>query len=102
MLEARIRQLPEAEQQLLQRWLLQPESFKVRQSLLAEIANLQVEAANVVIRNAEALVMQAGLDAVAQRAITRAARLQTFLDVLTEITSSDYAFKAGEVHITDK
>lgn len=46
--------------------------------------------------------MQAGLDAVAQRAITRAARLQTFLDVMTEITSSDYAFKAGEVHITDK
>ena len=102
MLEVQSRPLPQEQQLQLQRWLLSSECNLIRQCLLAEVAALQGDFANVITRNPDALRAQAGLDAAAEKAISRASRYQTFLNVLAEITSADWTFRNAEVHITDK
>lgn len=74
----------------------------MRQCLLAEVAVLQGDFANVITRNPDALRAQAGLDAASEKAISRASRYQTFLNVLSEIASAEWTFRSAEVHITDK
>jgi hypothetical protein len=102
MLEVQSRPLPQDQQLQLQKWLLSQECLLVRQCLLAEVAILQGEFANVITRNPDALRAQAGLDAASEKAVSRASKYQTFLNVLSEITSSDWQFKNAEVQITDK
>lgn len=73
----------------------------MRQCLQSEIAARQVEVANVVSRNANALSVRVGLDGPAEKALAEAARIQVFLEVLAEITSEKHRFKNAEVHVHD-
>ena len=86
----------------MQLWLAKPEYHSLRQCLLAEVAVRQAEAANVVIRNADSVRSQAGLDNRASAALVEAARFQTFLDVLEEVSSADFKFQTAEVKVIDK
>jgi hypothetical protein len=102
MLEVQTKFLPEAESLQISKWLLQPESLLLKKCLLAEIAALQAEAANVVVRNPASLATQAGLDNRAATALVQAARFQTCLNVLNEVLSDKLKLRTAEVQITDK
>jgi hypothetical protein len=102
MLEVQVRSLEATQSGKLQKWLLSPEYYLLRQALLAEVTVLQATASNVITRNADAIRAQAGLDTRASQSLTQAARLQTCLDILATVSSEGYQFKTAEVHITDK
>jgi hypothetical protein len=68
---------------------------------LAEVALRQIEAANVISRNPDAIRAQAGIDQKAAKAMAEAARYQTCLDVLSEVASDSFHFRSAEVVITD-
>jgi hypothetical protein len=102
MLEVLTKFIPEAETLQISKWLLQPESLRLKQCLLAEITALQAEAANVVVRNPSVLSTQAGLDHRAASALVQAARFQTCLNVLNEVLSDKLKLRTAEVQITDK
>ena len=102
MLEVQTKFLTEAESLQISKWLLQPEALRLKQCLLAEIAALQAEAANVVVRNPASLATQAGLDHRAATALVQAARFQTCLNVMNEVLSDKLKLRTAEVQITDK
>ena len=102
MLSVQTKFLSEAESLQISKWLLQPEASLLKRCLLAEIAALQAEAANVVVRNPESLSSQAGLDNRAAIALTQASRFQTFINVLNQVLSEKLKLRTAEVQITDQ
>jgi hypothetical protein len=102
MLSVQTKFLSEAESLQISKWLLQPEASLLKRCLLAEIAALQAEAANVVVRNPESLSSQAGLDNRAATALTQASRFQTCLNVLNDALSEKLKLRTAEVQITDQ
>lgn len=102
MLQVLLRELDPLDRHKLDQWLLDPQALLLRRCLLAEVAGHQAEAANIVARNADAVrVNPSALDARASKALYAAARLQTFLDVLSELASGKTKFRTAEVQVTE-
>lgn len=85
--------LPLQKRESLSRWLNQAELAYLSDAIRSEVAALQAQAVNQLVNRPVVMPTEAEV------ALFRAARLQTFLDVLAEITGPEFMFRQARLSV---